>query len=157
MKTASISDLKKELSERGNKDLLHLCLRMAKYKKENKELLTYLLFESEDEQRYREQVKAVMDEAFADMPKAPLYQASKALRKILRQVNKYIRFSGDKQTEAELLLYFLNHFRKTGLKIQHSVALYKLFDTQMRKITKAIEGLHEDLQYDYQEELRKLS
>lgn len=157
MKTASISDLKKELSERGNKDLVNLCLRIAKYKKENKELLTYLLFESEDENQYREQVKALMDTQFAEMPKTPLYQAGKALRKILRQVNKYVRFSGDKQTEAELLLYFLYHLKHSGLKIQTSVALYKLYDTQVRKITKAVEGLHEDLQYDYVEELKKVS
>lgn len=157
MKTASISDLKKELSERGNKDLVNLCLRMAKYKKENKELLTYLLFESEDENQYREQVKSLMESQFVEMPKAPLYQAGKALRKILRQVNKYIRFSGDKQTEAELLLHFLYHLKHSGLKIQTSVTLYKLYDTQVRKITKAIEGLHEDLQYDFVEELKKVS
>jgi len=157
MKTASISDLKKELFEKSSKDLVNLCLRMAKYKKESKELLTYLLFEAEDEHHYRTEVKSLMDSLFVEMPKAPLYQASKALRKILIQVNKYIRFAGEKQTEAELLLHFLHHLKQSGLKIQSSVALYKLYDTQVRKITKAIEGLHEDLQYDYREELKRVS
>ena len=52
MKAASLSEIKKELSNQDEKRLLELCMRLAKYKKESKELLTYLLFESNNEQTY---------------------------------------------------------------------------------------------------------
>ena len=47
MDTASISVVKKELKNLDNEKLIELCLRLAKHKKENKELLSYLLFEAD--------------------------------------------------------------------------------------------------------------
>jgi len=49
MKAATISLLKKELVKLDRDDLLDVCLRMAKYKVESKELLTYLLMRADDE------------------------------------------------------------------------------------------------------------
>ena len=46
MKTATVTVLKKELKYKSNDELLNLCLTLSKFKKENKELLTYLLFEA---------------------------------------------------------------------------------------------------------------
>ena len=48
MKASSINEIKKELEQRSNTELLSFCLRLAKFKKENKELLTFLLFEADD-------------------------------------------------------------------------------------------------------------
>ena len=52
MKTVSLSELKRALQNVPLGDLPDLCLRLAKYKKENKELLTYLLFEADDEPEF---------------------------------------------------------------------------------------------------------
>ena len=41
MKPATVHQLKRELQTRTPDELLQLCLRLAKFKKENKELLTY--------------------------------------------------------------------------------------------------------------------
>ena len=49
MKAASISELQKELALLEPKNTAALCLRLAKYKKENKEFLSYLLFDSINE------------------------------------------------------------------------------------------------------------
>ena len=57
MKVASIKDIKTELKKRTNDELLELCLHLSKFKKENKELLTYLLFEAHDETGYIEYEK----------------------------------------------------------------------------------------------------
>ena len=57
MKAVSVATIKKELQFRSSEELTELCLRLAKFKKENKELLTYLLFESHDETGYIETVK----------------------------------------------------------------------------------------------------
>ncbi len=54
MKAASIQELKQELQHTSLKEITELCLRLARFKKENKELLTYLLFEASDaESLYR--------------------------------------------------------------------------------------------------------
>lgn len=156
MKTASLNELKKELAHLETKQLVEVCLRLVRYKKENKELLNYLLFDAEDEATYRMRVKEVVDEQFMELP-SHLYQAVKGLRKILRGTNKYIKFSGSKQTEVELLIYFLMKLRRSGLKIYSSTVLTKMFETQLKKIDKAISTLHEDLQYDYQQELKEIS
>ncbi|HQS05530.1 MAG TPA: hypothetical protein PLT16_07820, partial [Daejeonella sp.] len=57
MKPEKLSDLKKELSGLSVHELTDICLRLAKYKKENKELLTYLLFDSDKPMKYTEEVK----------------------------------------------------------------------------------------------------
>ena len=52
MKAATISQLKKELVKLDHGDLLDVCVRMAKFKVESKELLTYLLMKADDEIGY---------------------------------------------------------------------------------------------------------
>jgi len=49
MKTATVTQLKKELKHHSQAELIALCLRLSKFKKENKELLTYLLFETDED------------------------------------------------------------------------------------------------------------
>jgi len=49
MKPATITELKKELKYRSQEQLVDYCLAMARFKLESKELLTYLVFESENE------------------------------------------------------------------------------------------------------------
>ena len=44
MKAATIIELKQELNNTSPAIVSELCLRLARFKKENKELLTYLLF-----------------------------------------------------------------------------------------------------------------
>ena len=57
MKAASIHELQKELTALEPKQLKELCIRLAKYKKDNKELLSYLLFEAHDEKAYVKNIK----------------------------------------------------------------------------------------------------
>src|SRR5580704_14422296 len=105
MKAATATELKEELKHLQAPDLLELCMRLARFKKENKELLTYLLFEAHDEQAYIESVKEFINRGFAEIPKGnSLYLVKKSLRKILRNTNKYIRYTGSKTVEIQLLL-----------------------------------------------------
>ena len=57
MKTATVKEIKTELTHRSTQELIELCLRLSRFKKENKELLTYLLFESTHEEGYIESIK----------------------------------------------------------------------------------------------------
>lgn len=156
MKAATINELKKELQELPPAQLVEMTLRLAKFKKENKELLTYLIFESHDLQAYIDAVKAEMDTAFADRPRENVYFVKKHLRKILRITNKHIKYAGSKQAEIELLLYFCMKVKKADIKVGESLALTKLYIQQVKKIEKAIDGQHEDLQYDYRRQLERL-
>jgi len=156
MKAAYISHLKREMKNRSSNELLEICLRLARFKKDNKELLTYLLFEVQDEQAYIESVKIDMDEQFLEINKSNLYFAKKNIRKIVRNTNKFIRYSGNKQTEVELLLYFCRCFKDSGIPMSQSTALSNIYTRQIQKIEKTISTLHEDLQYDYGEELTPL-
>ena len=156
MKAATISEIKQELNVIAPAKLLDLCIRLAKYKKENKELLTYLLFEADDESAYIESVKKGMDEQFAGINQSNLYFVKKSLRKILRTTGKYIRHTGSKQSEVELLLYFCSVLLNSSIPIHKSTVLINLYQFQLKKIAKVIATLHEDLQYDYLKELKKL-
>ena len=157
MKAASLNEIKRELIELDAPALQDLCLRLAKYKKENKELLTYLLFEAHDETGYVERVKAEMDTMFQSLPSGNVYFIKKSLRKILRIINKLIRYSGNKQSEAELRLYFCRKIKEAGVPLRSNTVLYNLNELQLKKINKVLSQLPEDLQYDYQHEIAALN
>ncbi len=133
-----------------------LCLRLAKYKLENKELLTYLLFEADDEKSYIASVKSQLDEGFSKLNTTSLFLAKKTIRKVLRNANKYIKYSGQKQTEVEILLYFCHQMNQLPIAWDKSTAMENLFQRQLIKIEKALSTLHEDLQYDYRIEIEEI-
>lgn len=149
MTAASVVQIKKELKHRDPEELLQLCLRLARFKKENKELLTYLLFESDSEAGYIETVKAEIDAQFSTINTASYFYIKKSIRKILRTIKKYIRYSGNKETEVALLLYFCETLRDFSPSIKRNTTLVNLYERQLVFIAKKVDVLHEDLQYDY--------
>ena len=157
MKSASISEIKKELQTLSPSEVMQYCMRLAKYKKDNKELLNYLLFEAHDEEDFIKNMKQEIDLQFAEMNASNTYLAKKSLRKILRITNKHIKFSGHAQTAAELLIYFCASLKSSGIPINTSTALSNLYQMQLKKINKIIETMHEDLQYDYRKLLEELN
>ena len=156
MKSATIHEIKQELSTAKPAQLVELCLRLGRFKKENKELLTYLLFEEHDEQGYIAGIKKEIDEQFAAINLSQLYFAKKSLRKIVRIINKYCRYSGSKQTEVELRIYFCGQLKESGIPIERNPVINNLYNSQLKKIHTVLATLHEDLQYDYQKELEGL-
>ncbi len=157
MKAATVSQLKKELSYRSPEELLEICLRLSKFKKENKELLTYLLFESADEAGYIESVKNEIDLEFENINTNTYYYIKKSVRKILRSIKKYSRYSQKKETEVELLIYFCFKLKSFKPSISRNTTLLNLYERQLALVEKNISTLHEDLQYDYRLELENLA
>lgn len=153
MKTVSLNDIKKELSNHGSTDLFEYCLRLAKFKKENKELLQFLLFDAEDISTYIKEVKREIEEQFVQMNTSNIYFVKKSVRKILRNINKQIRFSISRQVEAELLIEFCNCIKRHSVPIKKSRQLYNLYENQLKKIDKTLCSLHPDLQYDLKRQL----
>lgn len=157
MKPATVKQLKDELQHRSHQELLETCLRLSKFKKENKELLTYLLFESTDESDYIERVRREVDAEFDEINTNNYYYIKKSIRKILRNIKKHIRYSGKKETEVELLIYFLLKMDSFKPSIHRNKTLQGLYDRQRAMVEKKISSLHEDLQYDFEVELEELS
>ncbi len=156
MKTASIHELQKELNVLEPKQLKELCVRLAKYKKDNKELISYLLFEASDEKTYIKNIKEEIDILFIGINRNTAYLIKKSLRKVLRFINKFIKYSGSKQTEIELRIYFCLKIKTTQIPIENNSVLSNLYNRECEKIKTTFSKLHEDLQYDYKEELEKL-
>lgn len=149
MKAVSVVTIRKELKHKSNEELAELCLRLSRFKKENKELLTYLLFEADSEAGYIETVKEEIDEQFELINTDSYFYIKKSVRKILRNTKKYIRYSLNKETEVELLLYFCKKLKAMSPPIRRNTTLTNIYDRNIEAITKKVLALHEDLQYDY--------
>ncbi|HBE43175.1 MAG TPA: hypothetical protein DDW27_18635 [Bacteroidales bacterium] len=156
MKAVTIKEISGELQNLSPKELRDLCLRLARFKKENKELLTYLLFEATDEAGYIESVKQEIDLQFGKVNRKSYYFIKKGLRGILLNTRKFIRYSHNKKTEIDLLIYYCSKLKKFNPPIQRNIALRNLYLKQVAEIRAKLGSLHEDLQYDYVKEIEAL-
>lgn len=157
MKAATINELKQELLNEKPARLVEICIRLARFKKENKELLTYLLFEAHDTDAYIKSVKQEMDIHFETVNRSNVYFVKKTLRKILRITNKFIRYSGSNIAETELLIHFCTAIKEMGSSITGNPVIINIYQNQLKKINKAIASMHEDLQYDYMQRVTDIS
>lgn len=149
MTSATLAELKRELSTLSPTQLTEVAIRMAKYKVENKELLTYLLYESSDEAGFVEGGKRGVDEAFAAIPNKNLYYYKKSLRKILRMVNKQAKYSGIPSTGLELRIHFCLALKNSGVDFRKSPVIVNLYQQQVKKIQAILKALPEDRVADY--------
>ena len=156
MKAASVRDIRNDLKQRSHEELVDACLRMAKFKKDNKELLTYLLFHADDESGYVADVKDELNEQFDDLRGKSFYHIRKGIQKILRGLKKRIRYSKEKETEVVLLIHFCRKVLWFKILVEHNQALRNLYFRQIDLARKRAGMLHEDLQYDYGQELDEL-
>jgi len=154
MTTASLQETKKELRTLDAESLQELCIRLARYKKENKELLNYLLFEAGNEQAYIESVKEELIELFKTVPASNVYYVKKSLRKVLRFANRQIKYSGIKQTEVELRIFFCKKMKEAKIPRQSGTVLHNLYQQQLKKIESAFAKLPEDIQADYDRDFK---
>jgi hypothetical protein len=156
MQAAPIKELKSALADQNPLQLKAIILRLARFKKENKELLTYLLFASQDEEGYIKQIQEEVSEQFEQITSSSWYIIKKQVRKTLRQTKTAIRYSGKKETEVELLLHFIKELKTRHPSYRRISVLRNLFQRQVNRIEKVIDGLHEDLRYDYGLELEQV-
>ena len=155
LNTYNLQSIKKELQHISSSQLTDLCLRLSKYKKENKELLSYLLFESANHDTYIQGIKEEVDALFGELP-SHSYYAAKSMRKILKLIAKHTKFMASKPAEIDLLIYYcqqyINHIdKRTGYK-----PLRQILHKQLEKVNKLMAALHEDLQYDHKAAFEKV-
>lgn len=157
MDTANLKQLKTELNELTRDELIACVARLAKFKKENKELLTYLLFEQNDEENYIQEIKNEIDENFKTINTNSYFYIKKSVRKILKVTKTYIRYSNVAETEVNLLLYFCKKLRSMSPSMTKNQQLLNIYRRELTSVEKKLTKLHPDLQYDYQKLLLNLT
>ncbi len=156
MKAASINDLKQELVKLPPKKVLEVCLSLARFKKENKELLSFLLFEADNEHSYVESINNEIDGYFTELPRTTWFHTKKSLRKILRLIGKYSKYVNNKESQVELLLHFCNKMKVLSNSYPYSQTFSNLYLQQIKKLNLLIELVHEDLRFDYLQQVGQL-
>ena len=156
MKAAGTQQIKEELKQLPAKEVMELCLRLARFKKENKELLSYILFDSADMQGYIDTIKHEINSAFAVLSSSR-YFIQKGLYSMLKNISKYSRFTGTKEAEVQLRLHFCRTMKLYGMASHKHQATMNIYTSQLDKTQSLIHDLHEDLQWDFQKELNELN
>lgn len=156
MKSASLAEIRKELKSLTREEVVALCEKLAKYKKDNKEYLNYLLFDSIDEDAYAQRIKHDVAEAFNATNTSGFYLAKKSIRRALRIANKYIKYSQKKETEIDVLIFFCEEMNSLDLNWSRSRVLVNLYSRQVQKCKKLYSELHEDLRYEFHERIEAL-
>lgn len=156
MKQISLNDIKQEFQHLTTKEITEVCIRLARYKKENKELVAYLLFNAHDVDGYVAGIKQSMDELFNDVNTSNVYFAKKTLRKILRIANRHIKFTANKQAEAEIRIHFCVMMKALNMRIHKNKTLFNMYTQQIKKIKIALSALHADVQYDFTRQVKEL-
>lgn len=156
MKSASLKEIKTGLEQLNPDALIPIFLRLARYKKENKELLTYLLFEADHQETYIESVREELALLFTEIPDKNVYFIKKSLRKILRFMNRHIRYSEEIRAGIELRIFFCHQIKNSKIPLKEGSALYKIFSQELNKIEKLVSKLPEDLKADYEPGIKAL-
>ena len=153
MKAATIAELKRTLVTLDQGELLEAVLRLARFKKDNKELLTYLLYLSKNEASYVNLLCEGIDEQFSLTPNAH----KKTLRKLIRCTDKRLRYSGNKETEVQVRIHFCRALLASDTPFHKYPVMNNMYLGQLKKIKKAVATFHEDIQYDWNLQLEKIT
>jgi hypothetical protein len=152
---ATVTELKRELEQLSAPDLIRICLRLARLKHENKELLAYLLRDAEDPLYYAETLKPAISDIL-NSPAPSRYLLAKQLRRSNRIITRYARFTGSKQGELELLLHQVEQFHQVLKNELSSAVASRMIFRALRKSDTLMLKLHDELQGDYKAQLHQL-
>lgn len=152
MTTIKLQNQKKEIAKLDAKTLAEICIRLAKYKTENKEFLNYLLFHSYDNQPYIDEIKSDITNTFLSFNQND-YLNSKVLKGLLTRLNKQLKFIADKNREAEIVTEFCLAFIANVSVRCYYAGLMQVLYRQFVRLQKVVGKLDEDLQFDYKEDI----
>lgn len=153
---ASLKVIRDELALLNNKELVGIISSLIRFRKENKELITYLLFDSKDEAGFIKSIKAETEFAMEPVTRYNVRPYLKLIRKTLKNIRKAIKISGKNETAVQLLMHFCTVIKQKNLPVTRFKGLNLVWDRCIHDITKNILTLHEDLRYDYTQELNAL-
>lgn len=149
MKAESLSTIRKELQTLDREEILTILNRLVRFSVQNKELTSYLLYYAQFEDLYISEVNVEIEQLFTTINTRNAFLVKKTIRKIVRDLNKHIRYANSKKVEIELRLNFCKMFKKGHFRSINDIPLKNIYTRELVKIKKAIESIHEDLQADY--------
>ncbi len=149
MKAESLSTIRKELQTLDREEILAILNRLVRFSVQNKELTSYLLYYAQFEELYVSEVNAEIEQLYTTINTRNAFLVKKTIRKIVRDINKHIRYANSKKVEIELRLNFCKMFKKGHFRSINDIPLKNIYTRELVKIKKAIESIHEDLQADY--------
>jgi hypothetical protein len=156
MKIATLAEIKKNLNQLTDKELVEVITLMAKSSVDNKKFLFFHLYGRDNPNLFTEMVEEELEMEFQKASTYNYHTAKKSAQKIRRIMNKLLKYNKDKATQLELIAFFCEKMVEEGyLRHRHPV-IDNLYRIQVGKIEKLQMGLHEDLQYDYQERIDAL-
>lgn len=156
MRPASIQEIRNQLQHESQEALFDLIIRLARFKQENKALITYRIFDSIDEDAFVVSVQHMIRDTFSGINPAP-YLAKKTIRKAIRIGNQAIKYSGIPTTEISILLCLLDEMEQASVDIASSPVLINLAKGLFKRVHKCFETLHEDLQFEYRTKIQDMS
>ena len=156
VKAASIDEIKKELQQLPPKKAMELVLRLARFKKENKELLSYLLFEAGDTAGYIQSIEIQIREQLNELSAVRTSEQKKGARRVLRLINRQAKYIGTKEAHVQMLHFYCVQFAEIFGYPDLANTLATIFLQQLNKIMKLIPQIDEDLRHDYERWLESL-
>ena len=157
MKAESISTIRKEVQSLDRDEILAILIKIIRYSTINKELASYLLYYAQFDDLFVSEVNKEIADSFSEIETRSAYIAKKSIRKTVRILNKYVRFSNSKKVEIEIRLFFCRQFLHGYFHKLHDDPLLNIYLREVEKIKKVIGALHEDLQSDYMIEIDQLN
>ena len=142
-------NIRKELNCLSHKELSALCIRLIRYKKENKELADYYLFEKNQEHLYLISAKEEIRHLFAGIQSSQPYLIKKSIRKIIRLAERYSKYSANPIIFLELYLEIMQCMLEQFPHWKTTESLIKIALSLEKKSVRLLPKLHEDLQFDY--------
>lgn len=156
MELADARTIKAEIKERSHEELVELCMRLSRFKKENKALITYELFLKDDEWAFCQETKEQITEDLSAITNKQVFWLKKSVRKVLKEVSLLLRFTKEPRIEIELLTHFALELNRIVPEVHRSRILKNLYVRQVNRIQKIQQKLPEDLRLDYQADLDAL-
>lgn len=156
MKIASVSEIKKELKHLDKDELAEILNQLMRYSKDNKELVNYLLFESDFEENYCLKIKSELDDLFQQLDRKSWKTMKKPLQRIVRATKKHLKYSKQPITEIEVLIHFCQLMKDVKPTFKRYPVIFNIYLRQILAIEKSLSLLHEDLRGDYLESIEEL-
>ncbi len=155
MKAASIKQLRTEIGNLPPHKLAALTERLIKYKKDNKELASYIIFYEEDEAGFADDVETALEEQFGLINFKTAFFAKKGLRKMIRIANKFLRYTPNKSTQARIIMDVLSRLALIPASLKKNTQIKNMQVSLLKKLDDILLQVHQDERHDFEKQLKE--
>jgi membrane-anchored protein YejM (alkaline phosphatase superfamily) len=156
MNVLSLSEIRKNLKHLSDEELCVILTKLAKFKKVNKEYVSFLLLNESNEDLYVEEVKEHLLELLENLNQSSIQYAKKTLRKVLKILRQCAAFSEKDVTQLDLSIFFCHELNKLQRSIRNHSIVQGMYNREITRMDKVLKAMHEDLVSDYQIEWTNL-